>query len=184
MKNHILLCCLFLIGVLSCTPATDSAESSEDTDMIETTVSAEEQAINQAVLDAYAGISFEKGATPDYEALRAIFTPNAVLQNFRNDTLQSFPIDAFIESFKAGIDNGGRLGFNEVELGGETEYFGKVGHRISAYASYFDGSDEVGERGVNSFQLMKIDGKWLVSSIIWDVEKEGQSIPERYIAEE
>ena len=84
---------------------------------------------------------------------------------------------------EGGIDGGEMIAFNEVELGGKTEYFGKIGHRISAYASYFDGAEEIGEKGVNSFQVLKVNGKWLINSIIWDVEKNGQSIPERYLTE-
>jgi hypothetical protein len=104
------------------------------------------------------------------------------LVNFREDSLNSYYIDEFIEEFKAGNFADELTAFDEVELGGETEYFGKIGHRISAYATKFNGTNEIGERGVNSFQVLKVNGKWLINSIIWDVEKSGQSIPKRYIA--
>ncbi|MEN0050113.1 MAG: hypothetical protein AAF806_23820 [Bacteroidota bacterium] len=74
--------------------------------------------------------------------------------------------------------------FHEIELGGKTEYFGKIGHRISAYASYFNGMSEVGERGVNSFQLVQIEDKWLISSIIWDIESKDLPIPEQYLSKQ
>ncbi len=167
---------LMLLLCLSCTENNEEAIISSPEP-----VSATEKAINQVVKDAYAVISFEKGQTPNYEEMRAIFTPDAMLHNFREDSLESMNITEFIETFKGVIDAGQMTAFDEVELGGETEYFGKVGHRISSYASYFEGSDEVGERGVNSFQVLNIDGQWRVSSIIWDIEKEGQPIPEKYL---
>lgn len=181
MKNLTPVFILFLAGIMACTPSAENAGSEDTTDAEETTPSPEEAAINQAVLDAYAVISYEEGETPDYDKMAEIFTPNAVLQNFRYDTLQSYPISTFIKNFKASVESGQRKSFQEAELGGETEYFGKIGHRISAYASYVDGEAEPRERGVNSFQLMKMDGKWRVSSIIWDVEKESQPIPDRYL---
>ena len=182
MKNFAFLC-LLLTGFYSCTQNPNNSGSKETMTKMEAPVSEKEKAINQVVKDAYTHISFEKGTAPDYEVLRAIFTSDATLYNFRGDTLAFSNIDDFIAGFKAGIDGGKMIAFNEVELGGKTEYFGKIGHRISAYASYFDGAEEIGERGVNSFQVMEVNGKWLINSIIWDVEKNGQSIPEIYITD-
>ena len=183
MKKLTFLFSLLLTLLISCTPTSEPATAEETVMKAAAPVSATEKAINQAVLNAYEGISFEVGATPNYEALKAIFAPDAMLYNFRGDTLEGYSIDEFLVGFKASIDGGDMTGFNEIELGGETEYFGNIGHRISAYGSYINGADEIGEKGVNSFQLLKINGKWLVSSIIWDVEKEGQVIPERYLSE-
>lgn len=182
MKKLPLLFSLLFALLISCTPTSESETAEEVAMKAAAPVSAAEKAINQAVLNAYNAISFEVGTTPNYEALKAIFAPDAMFYNFRGDTLEGYNIDEFLVGFKAGIEGGNMTGFNEIELGGETEYFGSIGHRISAYGSYINGADEMGEKGVNSFQLLKIDGKWLVSSIIWDVEKEGQEIPERYLS--
>ena len=181
MKSTTSFLGLIIILALSCTPATDEAGTKGTDPQSEPPVSAEEKAITQAVNAAYAAISFEEGTIPDYEALSALFTPDAVLQNFRGDTLESYSISEFVEGYKAGVEAGGMIAFRETELGGETEYFGKIAHRISAYASYINGASEIGERGVNSFQLLKIDGRWLISTIIWDVEEEGLAIPQKYL---
>lgn len=180
---NLLLLFLFLTGLYSCKQNSDNSEANEAKTKEEVTVSETEQAINQLVKDAYEVISFEKGTTPDYVAMKSIFTPQATLYNFREDSLNFYYIDEFIEEFKAGILAGELTAFDEVELGGETEYFGKIGHRISAYASKFNGAEEVGERGVNCFQVLKLNGKWLINSMIWDVEKSGQPIPKRYITD-
>ena len=183
MKKITLLLCLFLVSFYSCNTNLEKADPQEKTPSKETPISEKEKAINQVVLDAYRLISFEKGTTPDFDALKAIFTADATLYNFRGDSLSFYNIQDFVAGFKSSIDAGGMIAFNEVELGGETEYFGKIGHRISAYASYFDGSEEIGEKGVNSFQVLHVNGKWLINSIIWDVEKSDQSIPEKYLTE-
>ncbi|MEM8486169.1 MAG: hypothetical protein AAF564_11515 [Bacteroidota bacterium] len=168
---------LLLIILSACTSTDGSTPAIES-------VSEEEMAIDQAVLNAYAVLSFEEGSTPDYDAMASLFTSNATMYNFRYDSLAAFDITLFIQSYKSAIDRGAISSFSEVELGGKTEYFGNVAHRMSAYASYFNGSDEIGERGVNSFQLLKVDGEWIINSVIWDVEKEGQPIPPRYLGAE
>ena len=183
MKNFTFLLCLFLISFYACSQKPANSGQKDTMTKMETTISEKEKAINQTVKDAYTFISFEKGTTLDYEALKAIFTPNATLYNFRGESMAYSNIDDFIAGFKASIDGGEMIAFNEIELGGKTEYFGKIGHRISAYASYFDGSEEIGEKGVNSFQVLKVNDKWLINSIIWDVEKNGQSIPKKYLTD-
>lgn len=184
MKNLKVLFCLFVLGSYSCNQNPDKPESVESMTKTDMASSQTEKAINQVVTDAYKVITFPKGSTPDYNAMKTLFMPKATLHNFRNDSLKSYLIDEFIAEFKAGNFAGDLLAFDEVELGGETEYFGNIGHRISAYASYFNGAEAVGERGVNSFQVLKVNGKWLINSIIWDVEKSGQSIPGRYLDKE
>ncbi len=141
-------------------------------------VSTEEKAINQKVLDAYALISFEKGNKPNFDAFYDVFTPYATLLNFRNDSIEKFSISDFKVMFEEMVNSGQVESFHEVELSGETEYFGKIGHRISTYATYINTQDSIAERGINSFQLINLDGKWMVNSIIWDIEKPGQPIPD------
>ena len=184
MKNFkFLLCLLLAAGLYSCNQNPENSVAKETTTEKEMTISETEQAINQLITDAYKVISFEKGTTPDYVTMKSLFTPKATLINFRKDSLNSYYIDEFIEEFKAGNFAGELTAFDEVELGGESEYFGKIGHRISAYATKFNGDEEIGERGVNSFQVLNVNGKWLISSIIWDIEKSGQPIPKRYITD-
>lgn len=170
---------IFAFVFVSCTNTTETSDPQPEPDPISET----EQAINQLVLDAYAAISFDAGTTPNYDALREVFTEDAIFQNFRGDTLSTANFDEFLAGYKASVEGGQLTSFNEVELGGVTEYFGKIGHRISAYASYINSADEIGERGVNSFQVIRIDGEWKVNSIVWDIEKEGQPIPSEYAPE-
>ncbi len=170
---------LLLFFFSACTNTAETPAPQEEAPPI----SEAEKAINQLVLDAYAAISFDEGTTPNYNALREVFTPDAIFQHFRFDTLSTATFEQFLAGYKASVEGGQLTAFNEVELGGVTEHFGKVGHRISAYASYINSADEIGERGVNSFQVIKVDGEWRVNSIVWDVEKEGQAIPSAYAPE-
>lgn len=166
-----------LLFLSSCTGTVDNTDPQPETT---SPISESEKAINQLVLDAYAAISFDEGTIPNYDALREVFTEDAIFQNFRGDTLSTATLDEFLAAYKSSVEGGQLKSFNEVELGGVTEYFGKIGHRISAYASYINSADEIGERGVNSFQVIQLDGRWRVNSIVWDIEKETLPIPEEY----
>ena len=71
-------------------------------------------------------------------------------------------------------------GFTERELGRHTELWGGL---ATVWSSY-DGRNASGsfhERGINSFQLVKIDGKWLVASILWQEETPDNPLPANLI---
>ena len=58
--------------------------------------------------------------------------------------------------------------------------FGNLAHAWSQY----DGRDAKDAppvaRGVNSVQLLKVDGAWKVLSVAWDVERPDNRLPSRY----
>lgn len=182
MKKLKLIALVFLAGTLSCSTATDNSGSEETTTEKKTSVSEEEKAINQIIKNVYAALSFEEGSKPNYEEAISYFFPGATLYDYSGDSVALYSIGDYLEGYKAGVEAGEISSAKVIEAGGITEYFGKIAHRISVNADYFNGSEEA-ERGVNSFQLIKVDGKWLINSLIWDVEKEGQAIPDKYLME-
>ncbi|HSG06757.1 MAG TPA: hypothetical protein VLA36_00265 [Longimicrobiales bacterium] len=75
-----------------------------------------------------------------------------------------------------------RDGFFEREIGRVQESFGQVAHLFSAYESRRSPLDEEPfARGINSFQLFNDGTRWWVVSIMWDSERPGNPIPDRYI---
>jgi hypothetical protein len=140
----------------------------------------DEQAIQNAVDDAYKSICFKKGEQPRYDDIKKAFIPKAQLINFRSDTAQLTNLDQFIYLYRTVIETDSITMFYEKELYGKTEQFGRIASRISTYATYLNTMDKPAERGVNSFQLIKTPQGWRVSSIIWDVEKKGLKVPEYY----
>ena len=36
-------------------------------------------------------------------------------------------------------------------------------------------------RGINSIQLVKAQGRWWIASLIWEDEREGLALPEKYL---
>ncbi len=137
-------------------------------------------AIEQTVRAVYAAIGFGENTIPDTATIRELFLLTATFQRFRQEGLYRVGLEEFIESFNQFATQPENTGFHELELGGKTEKFGRIAHRISAYASYFNGSETAAVRGVNSFQLIKIEGKWRVASMIWEEEQKGLPIPEKW----
>lgn len=141
----------------------------------------EEEAIKKAVADAYRIISFKTGEQPKYDSVKYFFMPQAQFFNFRNDTLETFTIDQFVKVYRSFIESNHINSFYEIELKGNTDQFGRIAQRISTYATYINTMDTATERGVNSFQLVKTNEGWKVTSIIWDVESAKNKIPDYYL---
>lgn len=167
-----LACLVFLI---SCnTAGTDAVQQSASQ-------APEDAAITKAVADAYQAICFKPGQKPDYEGIKKCFTPGATLISFRDDSMQVFSINQFVDYYKMFVDSNKISSFYEEEIKGTTDQFGRVAQRMSAYKTYINTMDSVTERGVNSFQTVKTPQGWKVSSIIWDVESASLKIPDQYL---
>src|SRR5258705_11865371 len=67
----------------------------------------EEAAIKQAIDNAYKCISFKKGEQVNYDDIKNYFMPQAQMFNFRNDTLEIFTINQFVDLFKSFIKSNG-----------------------------------------------------------------------------
>ena len=175
MRMIINVAALFAIVFYSC-----SAPATKQNDNTNTYSAPDDAAIKKAVDDAYASISF-KGGKPNYENMQTAFIPQAQLINYITDTAQILSINDFTRAFKNYVETTKIETFQEQEIYGRTDQFGKIAQRISSYKTYVNSLDVVKERGVNSFQLIKTPQGWKVSSIIWDLEKTGLTIPNTYL---
>ena len=164
-----------MILFYSCSPAATKQNNTTNT-----YTAPDDIAIKKAVDDAYASISF-KGSKPNYENMQTAFIPQAQLINYITYTAQILSINDFTRAFKNYVETTKIETFQEQEIYGRTDQFGKIAQRISSYKTYVNSLDVVKERGVNSFQLIKTPQGWKVSSIIWDVEKSGLIIPDVYL---
>jgi len=174
-----LLSALLLFTISACNNQVSTSPSGDSTKT--ESMSTDDAAIKKAVDDAYAWISFKKGSKPDYEKIHDYFMPTAILGFFPNDTLQVLSLEQFVTGYKNMIDQGQIQSFYEEEMYGKTDQYGRIAQRLSSYKTYINTMDSVSERGVNSFQLIKTPAGWKISSIIWDTEKKGMSIPDKYL---
>ena len=119
--------------------------------------------IDSAIRGVYDVISGPPGQKRDFDRMRSLFAPGATLKAIGPKGLRGGSLEDYISRNKDVLES---KGFTERELGRRLEVWGGLATAWSAYDGHTaDGSFH--ERGINSFQLVKIDGKWLVASILW-----------------
>jgi hypothetical protein len=129
--------------------------------------------IDQAIRAVYEVISGPQGQKRDFDRMRTLFAPGATLKAIGPKGLHGGSLEDYISRNKDVLE---KMGFTERELGRRTEVWGGLATAWSAYdGRTADGSFH--ERGINSFQLVKIDGKWVVASILWQEETPDNPLP-------
>ena len=131
------------------------------------------KAIDQTIHAVYDVISGPPGQKRDFDRMRSLFAPGATLKAIGPKGLRGGSLDDYISRNAAILE---KEGFTERELGRRVEIWGGLATAWSAY----DGRTASGsfhERGINSIQLVKVDGKWLVASILWQEETPENRLP-------
>jgi hypothetical protein len=129
--------------------------------------------IDAAIRGVYEVISGPPGQKRDFDRMRSLFAPGATMKAIGPKGLHGGSVEDYINRNKDILE---KMGFTERELARRTEVWGGLATAWSAYdGRTADGSFH--ERGINSFQLVKIDGKWLVASILWQEEMPDNPLP-------
>lgn len=129
--------------------------------------------IDRVISGVYAVISGPAGQKRDFDKMRAMFAPGATLRAIGPKGIGGGSVEDYISGNAEILE---KEGFFETELARRIERWGGL---ATAWSSY-DGKTANGtfhERGINSFQLVKIDGKWLVASILWQEETPDNPLP-------
>ena len=135
--------------------------------------------INQAIQGVYDVISGPPGQKRDFDRMRSMFAPGATLKAIGPKGLRGGSLEDYISRNAAILE---KEGFTERELGRRVEMWGGLATAWSAYEGR-TANGSFHERGINSFQLVKVDGKWLVASILWQEETPDNPLPAGLIKE-
>jgi hypothetical protein len=138
---------------------------------------ADRAGIDAAIHGVYDVISGPPGQKRDFDRMRGLFAPGATMKAIGPKGLHGGSLEDYISRNKDVLE---KMGFTERELGRRLEVWGGLATAWSAY----DGRTASGsfhERGINSFQLVKIDGKWLVASILWQEATPDNPLPANLI---
>ncbi len=144
--------------------------------------------VDAIVRALYESVSFAPGAQPDYKRLRSLFHPEGRLIPPKGEQDPSVPVltmETFIKRSREYVIMTGMeaRGFFEREVHRTTESFGNIVHIFSTYESRHTAQDTAPvARGINSIQLVKDGGRWWVVTILWDVERPNENIPQKYLA--
>ena len=129
--------------------------------------------IDKTVHAVYDVISGPPGQKRDFDRMRSLFAPGATMKAIGPKGLRGGTVEDYISRNSAILE---KEGFTEKELGHRVELWGNL---ATVWSSY-DGRTANGsfhERGINSFQLVKVDVKWLVASILWQEETPENPLP-------
>lgn len=161
MKTLALLSMMALAAPLARPADTDSTES-----------------VVRAVYDVISG----PAGLRDWARFRALFADGARLIAIRVTPDGPAPNVMTPEDFaKRSGANSEKNGFFEAEIARKVETFGNIAHVFSTYESRRAAGDKPFARGINSFQLVHDAKGWKVMTILWDAERDGQPIPEKYL---
>ncbi len=139
---------------------------------------------SRAIMKLHYDVISQPCGERDWETLRKLYHSRATMTRagvaidvIVPDKCMTF--DEYIETTDANL--AGAI-FKEVEIGHECTQFGSVAQIRSAYETvYRVGNRDIRARGVNFLTLARLDGRWQITSIAWDNEWAGISIPDEWL---
>jgi hypothetical protein len=136
------------------------------------------ESVTRAVYDSISG----PAGTRDWARFRSLFADGGRLISMRVTPEGPAPSVMTVEDYvkRAGA-NFEKNAFFESEAARRVEMFGNIAHVFSTYESRRAPGDKPFARGINSFQLVRDGKQWKVITILWDSEREGNPIPEKYL---
>jgi hypothetical protein len=144
------------------------------------------EAITAAIYDTISGPA---GKARDWNRFRSLFIPDARLMPVRlprpdatgpqHNDVSPYTVENYIERSSPIMVT---QGFAERGVANRIEAFGNIAHVWSTYESRHDFKDaQPFARGINSITLIKDGDRYWVVQILWDSERPGLSIPEKYL---
>ncbi len=134
---------------------------------------ADSQAIGAALDSVYGVISGPAGQARDWAKMRTLFTTDARLTSIGSKGVQGGTVEDYIVKSGPSLV---KSGFTERELSRRVEVFGDLAHAWSSYEGTGNGG-KFKVRGINSVQLVRQNGRWLVQSIFWQHESPLRPLP-------
>ncbi len=144
-------------------------------------IATDTDSIDTAVRACYDVISGPAG-TRDWARFHSLFAEGARLIPIRQTAQGSLPAVMTPEDYekRAGA-NFEKNAFYESEVARRVETFGDIAHIFSTYESRRAPEEKPFARGINSFQLVKTGAGWKIMTILWDSEREGLPLPQKYL---
>ena len=141
----------------------------------------------EALIDAvYARVSFAEGEVPDWDAVRALMLPEALIVQpaSRGRGVRPMDVDGFVQVF---VDDIARLdmsaaGFQERVVSKQVTQFGDVASALVVFeARMLTGPGSTPQRGLDCFHLVRQAGRWWIASIATQFAVPGDPIPEHLL---
>lgn len=159
-----------LLAVLFFTPTVQATLPDE-------TVFETPEALVKALYDA---VTFEAGQTPDWDWVKSMFIDEGivVLRTSREETTV-FSVEGFVADFVRFIEGSNvvKTGFVEKILRTKPMVLGDIAHVLVLYEAWIPGGERPPQQGVDSFQLIRKDGRWRIVSITNEIPTPERPVP-------
>ena len=134
--------------------------------------------LDRLTREFFQSVSFKPGNAPDYEHIHTLFVEQGLLIKNVGSTPEISTVSQFIAPRHESVRTGELTAFHEAELSETTQTFGNVAHRFSSYSKSgtLKGSS-FNARGMISTQFICTPKGWKISSMAWDDERPGLTLP-------
>ncbi|HXH99520.1 MAG TPA: hypothetical protein VNI52_04575 [Sphingobacteriaceae bacterium] len=140
------------------------------------------QALDHLTEQFYQCVSFDQERYPNFDTMQDLFYGAGKLINNNFDNPIDFTAQSFSQAMMQQIESGNVNFYAQQEISDITEFFGKVAQRISVYEySNVKSVRQKWKRGVNYIQFIFTEDKWLITSMVWNDEKEDLKVPAIYM---
>lgn len=151
------------------------------------------QSVDALMAALYDVISGPAGKPRDWDRFRSLFLPEGRLGVIRHaapaaDGRPAHPDDVVFLTPDDYVQRDDPFfhanGFFERGIANRVEEFGNLVSVWSTYESRHNANDaKPFVRGINSLQIVKAQGRYWVASILWDDERSGVTLPDKYLKE-
>jgi len=167
-----LSCMAFLLATLSLSAVTGVTAIEED-------VFADPESL---VRGLYTAVTFDPGNVPDWDYVRKFFIPQATIAARKTRTSMAIlNVEEFVKWFDDDVKKYKmeERGFEETIEKIKLTVFGDMAHCFVVYKARFKTpADSPGQLGLDSWGLMKKDGRWWIVSVSNDVATPQRPLPE------
>lgn len=130
----------------------------------------------------YAAVTFDAGSVPDWDYVRKFFTPEAVIAvRMTRTSMAILNVEEFVKWFDDDVKKYkmNERGFEESIEKLKLTVFGDMAHCFVVYKARFKTPENLpGQLGLDSWSLMKKDGRWWIVSVTNDVVTPQRPLPE------
>jgi hypothetical protein len=149
------------------------------------------RSVDALVAAVYDVISGPPGKSRDWNRFLSLFAPDGRLGVVRPERpaangQPAAPGDIVFLTPEMYVERDAPLfattGFFEHAIANRVESFGNLAHVWSTYESrHAEDDKQPFARGINSIQMIQARGRWWIVSLVWDQEREGLTLPDKYL---
>jgi hypothetical protein len=130
----------------------------------------------------YSAVTFDAGSVPDWDYVRKFFTPEAAIAvRMTRTSMAILNVEEFLKWFDDDVKKYKmeERGFEETIEKIKLTVFGNMAHCFVVYKARFKTPESSpGQLGLDSWGLMKKDGRWWIVSVTNDVVTPQTPLPE------